>query len=211
MKIYAISGLGADKRVFSYLSLDHEIIPLDWILPLKKEGIESYSKRLAESYNIDQDEDFVLLGLSFGGIVATEMSKIFQPKLTILISSIETKSELSVIFKLAGKSKLLSLIPEALFNPPKRIAHFLFGTKQKKLLNSILNETDLKLAKWSVNELINWKNETKLNNVLKISGSNDKLLPIKDKNAIIIEKGEHFMIVDRAKEISEIINKRLEK
>ena len=35
MKIYGISGLGADKRVFKYLKLDFDFIPIDWIDPLK--------------------------------------------------------------------------------------------------------------------------------------------------------------------------------
>ncbi|MGB0839278.1 MAG: hypothetical protein ACPGXL_04005 [Chitinophagales bacterium] len=33
MKLYGISGLGADQRVFQYLNLDCELIPLDWIEP----------------------------------------------------------------------------------------------------------------------------------------------------------------------------------
>jgi hypothetical protein len=28
MKIYAISGLGADERVFKYLSLKYELVPI---------------------------------------------------------------------------------------------------------------------------------------------------------------------------------------
>ena len=39
MKLYAISGLGADKRVFQYLDLDYELIHIDWIPPLKGERI----------------------------------------------------------------------------------------------------------------------------------------------------------------------------
>ena len=59
---------------------------------------------------------------SFGGLIATEISKILKPKFTILISSVETKNELSRLIKLAGKSNLLELIPEKLLNPPKAFA-----------------------------------------------------------------------------------------
>lgn len=70
-----------------------------------------------------------------------------------------------------------------------------------------MNDTDLNFAKWAVNELLNWKNEDSLANVVKISGSNDKILPPpKNSEIILISGGEHFMIVDRADEISEIIN-----
>lgn len=65
MKIYGISGLGADKRVFEFLTLDDEFIPINWIAPHKKEPIKEYSKRI--STVIDTHNDFCLIGVSFGG------------------------------------------------------------------------------------------------------------------------------------------------
>lgn len=207
MKIYGISGLGADERVFKYLSLKHEIIPLNWIKHDKNESLEHYASRLAAK--IDANEDFGVLGVSFGGLVAVEISKILNPKVTILISSVETKNELGFVIKGLGKMKVVKYLPSKIFNPPKKIAHFLFGTENKELLNKILDDTDLDFTKWAVNKLLNWKNTTHLSSVIKISGTNDKLLPpTKTDNTILIEKGEHFMIVDKAKEISEIINER---
>jgi len=205
MKIYGISGLGADERVFKYLNLKHEIIPLAWIKHDKNESLEHYAKRLAAK--IDANEDFGVLGVSFGGLVAVEISKILNLKVTILISSVETKNELSFLIKGLGKMNVVKYLPSKIFNPPKKIAHFLFGTDNKELLNKILDDTDLDFTKWAINELLNWKNTTPLSSIIKISGTNDKLLPpTKADNTILIEKGEHFMIVDKAKEISDVIN-----
>jgi pimeloyl-ACP methyl ester carboxylesterase len=209
MKIYAISGLGADERVFKYLSLEHELVPIIWIAPKSKESIVEYANRLINEYEIDQDENFGILGVSFGGLIAVEISKLLSPEVTVLISSAETRDDLSGVIKIAGKLKLIELIPERLFNPPKAIAHFLFGTDKKELLNSILDDTDLNFAKWATRELINWQNQIRLPNLIKIGGSKDKLLAPKGKNTIIVEGGEHFMIVDRADEISEIINEKI--
>jgi len=205
MKLYGISGLGADKRVFQNLTIECELIPIDWIEPKKNETIEEYSIRL--SRKINTAEKFGIIGVSFGGLVAIEMSKKMNPTLTILISSAETKKELRVIYRIFGKSKLVNLMPTQLFDPPKKIAHWIFGAKDKQLLNQILDDTDLNFAKWAVKELVNWKNEEKLiNPILKIGGTHDKLIPTKDTNTKLIERGEHFMIVDRANEISEMIN-----
>ncbi|MFK8044468.1 MAG: alpha/beta hydrolase [Crocinitomicaceae bacterium] len=209
MKIYTLSGLGADERVFNYLSIEYELVTISWIKPLIKESIIDYSQRLIDKYDLRNENDFGILGVSFGGLIATEISKILNPIFTILISSAETRDDLNGVIKLAGKSKLIELIPESLFNPPKPIAHFLFGTDKKELLNSILDDTDLKFAKWAIRELMNWENQTKLSNLIKIGGSKDKLLTPKGKNTIVIEGGEHFMIVDRANEISEIINEKI--
>ncbi|TXE11430.1 alpha/beta hydrolase [Algoriphagus aquimarinus] len=205
MRWYGISGLGADKRVFSRLTLDFELISIEWIQPLKNESIEDYSIRL--SHSIDQSIEFGLLAVSFGGLIAVEISKKLNPIMTVLISSAETKQELRPIFRGIGKTRLVTLLPNLFFDPPRKLAHFIFGTNQKELLNSILDDTDLNFAKWAVNELLNWKNTQQLEQVLKISGTNDKLIPpSKDEKIQLINGGEHFMIFDRAEEISKIIN-----
>ena len=209
VKIYGISGLGADKRVFNYLNLENKLTPLDWIEPLKNEPIEKYSKRFAENYGLHKEKEFIIIGVSFGGLIATEISKLYKPKMTILISSAETKRELGEYIRFAGKTKITKILPEQIFALPKRIAQFVFGAEKTELLNSILNDSDLKFTKWAINELVNWKNITKLDNVFKIGGNRDKLLPPKDDSTIIIEGGEHFMIVDKAKEISKILNEQI--
>jgi hypothetical protein len=211
MKIFAISGLGADKRVFKYLTLENEIIPVEWIKPKHKESIIDYSKRLIKEYEIDNSEEFGILGVSFGGLIAIEISKLIKPKFTILISSIETSNELSSLIRFFGKTRIIELIPKKLLNPPKVIAHFLFGTKNKVLLNSIIDDTNLDFTKWAIRELLNWENKSRIKNLIKICGTNDKLLPPKGNNNILIDKGEHFMIVDRAKEISDVINNQIKK
>lgn len=210
MKIYGISGLGADKRVFEYLTLNNKFIPIDWIEPLKNETLSQYSKRL--SAVIHTDEPFCIMGVSFGGLVATEISKQRSPKATILISSAETKHELRPIYRWFGKTGLIRLLPTKMFDPPRKAAHFLFGTQNTQLLNDILDDTDLKFVKWAVHKLITWTNETRLENVLKIVGTKDTLLPPRGtSHHHYIKGGAHFMIVDNAEEISNIINKELVK
>lgn len=205
MKIFAISGLGADKRVFKYLKLDCEIIVIEWISPLKGERIEDYTKRLIDNYKISKKD--CILGVSFGGLIAVELSKLIKLKCTILISSVETKNDLRFIYKLFEKTGIIKLIPISLLNPPKIIANYVFGAKNKELLHEILDDTDLNFAKWAINELIGWKNIQKAEICLKINGNKDKLIPIKQNEAsVIIKNGEHFMIVDKSDEISDTIN-----
>lgn len=210
MKLYGISGLGADKRVFQFLKLDHALVTIDWITPTLGENIKEYSARLAQK--ISEKEQFGIIGVSFGGLVAVEISKILKPDLTILISSAETSNELRTIYRIFGKTKIAKRLPKQLFDPPRALANWAFGTKHQKLLGEILDDTDLDFAKWAVNELLNWNNQEKLTNpVLKIGGTNDKLIPTKEtKNTKIIDQGAHFMIVDHAIEISQIINEEIE-
>jgi len=210
MKLYCISGLGADQRVFDYLTLNYELVPLEWIRPLKKEDITAYATRLSKKINTN--EKYGIIGVSFGGLVATEISKQLKPSCTILISSVETRDELPPIFRFTAKTKLFKLLPTAFFNPPKLIACWFFGTERKALLHQILDDTDLFFAKWAVNELINWKNKDSLtHNCLKIEGEKDRLLPpTKSQKKVLITSGGHLMIVDKAEEISLVINRWLE-
>ena len=208
LKIYAISGLGADRRVFDFLNLDLELVPIDWIEPKKNESIENYAERLSKI--IDTRHDFILMGVSFGGLVAVEISKILKPKLTILISSVATKKEIPKFLKLIGQTEIINLIPKELFNPPLKLAHYLFGARNKNLLNQILQDTDLRFAKWAVQELTKWRNEEHIPNLIRIHGTHDKLLPWKGTgNVELIEEGEHFMIVDHADELSRVINQKI--
>lgn len=54
--------------------------------------------------------------------------------------------------------------------------------------------------------IVNWKNHEKPNGVI-IHGTNDKMLPLKQEAQYKIDGGGHFMIVNRADEISAILEK----
>lgn len=207
--IYAISGLGADERVFNFVNTPYKIVVLKWLKPKYDESLAEYVIRLAEKINIKSDD--VILGVSFGGLIAVELNKILNPILTILVSSVETKNELRKIYRLSGKINFLKYLPENRFKIPLKLAVFLFQAKNKKLLYSILKESDPGLTKWALIKLLKWENEKKAVNCIKISGDRDYLMPIvKDEKTIMIRGGGHFMIVDRADEISTIMNNKIQ-
>src|SRR5687767_12739166 len=111
MKVYFISGLAADKRVFKYISLPAgcEAVHLEWITPQKDETLASYALRLAAAIN--REEPFALVGLSFGGMLATEIAKQYKPAVTILISSVPVAKQLPGYFRMAGKMGLHKFVP----------------------------------------------------------------------------------------------------
>lgn len=206
MKLYLIGGLGADERVFKYLKLNCETQVLKWIEPTPKESISSYSNRLIEQIN--QKEKFGLLGVSFGGIVAIELSKLIKPEKVILISSVETDNQLPRKYVSLGKTKILNVIPNSLIKPPKFLLGFLFGAMNKQLLEQIIEDTNPTFIRWALNSIINWSNKENSIKPIRIHGSNDKLIPLKGK-ALKIPKGGHFMIVDNADEISILVNEQV--
>jgi pimeloyl-ACP methyl ester carboxylesterase len=208
MKIYAISGLGADERAFQFIEFPHEVVHVKWITPLEDEPMGSYAKRLSDQ--IDTSAPFALVGLSFGGMLATEMCKFINPEHTILLSSAETKKEIPWWFKAIGKMKITNLVPGGFVEVPRPLASWFFGTKNPELLDYILEDVDVSFVKWAVKQIMNWDNKTPAKNVLKIYGQSDRVLPPKKGvKAILIKDAGHFMVADNAAEISTIINKEL--
>lgn len=90
-KVYYISGLGADKRAFSFLDLSFcEPVFVDWISPLKKESLKNYALRLRQQIN---EEHPVVVGVSFGGMLAAEMAKADEQMKVIIIASNKSADE----------------------------------------------------------------------------------------------------------------------
>ncbi len=203
MKVYAISGLGADKRVFDFLELNFHLIHIDWIQNKPKESIENYALRLSKK--IDSSEEFMLIGLSFGGLIATEISKILKTKKLILISSVSVKSEIPLLYRLLGKTRIMNIIPVFFLEKSNMLLTYMFGTNKKQLLTDIIEDSSAQFSKWCIIELMNWKNTVAPKNIFKINGEKDKLLPSKNSH-VIIKNGGHLMIVDKADELSKILN-----
>jgi len=167
-----------------------------------------YAVRLMSQ--IDQSNPVILLGVSFGGLVAVEVAKRLNPIQTILISTVEIKKDLRKFYRVMGKTGLVNIIPSSFFIPPKALTDRYVGAKNKELLRAILDDTDPKFVKWAVRQLIRWQNNTAIKNTLKINGNNDLLMPHRmNRNQIFVEGGKHFIVVDQADEVSNIINKSL--
>ena len=203
MKLYLIGGLGADHRVFEYLKLEVPTYIIKWNKPHKKEPIVKYAERLI--VQIDTSEKFAIAGVSFGGILAIEISKIVIPQSLILISSVIESSQLPRIYVSIGKLGVLKLVPNLFIKPPTFLSTYFFGAQNKKLLQQIINDTSPVFIRWALNKILEWKSSSLLIPTLRIHGTNDKIIPLKG-NALQIKNGGHFMVVDRAKEISMLIN-----
>ena len=112
MTLYLIGGLGADERVFKYLNINVKTQIINWILQEPNEELKSYAKRLTEQIN--KNEEFAILGVSFGGIIAIEMAKFIRPKKLILISSVESSNQLPKHLITMGKTMVLEMLPNSL-------------------------------------------------------------------------------------------------
>ena len=208
MKAYFISGLAADERVFKYIDLGsgYEIVHLTWITPLRDESLPAYAARLAE--RIDTREPFVLVGLSFGGMLVTEIAKLHKPVKTILLASIPTSRQLPGYFRVAGALRLHKVIPIQLIKTAARLKRFITNetSADKKLIWQVINESDPVLIRWSMGAILAWKNEEIPATVYQIHGTRDELLPLRyTRPQHVIPKAGHLFILTRAQEVNKIL------
>lgn len=210
MKIYCLSGLGADKKAFQNIHIKGAtLVHIEWLSPLPKETMASYAKRLYEE-NIVED-DYYLMGLSFGGMLAQEFSKIHQPKRLILLSTIPSSGSLPIYLRFLGKLRFHHILPNRVIKSVNFITRYLFGTQDprvEKLFRQIQADTDPKYIRWAIGTIVNWKNSVTVN-ALRVHGSKDKLLPLKFEVDHIVQGGGHLMLIDHSEEVNKAISEYL--
>jgi pimeloyl-ACP methyl ester carboxylesterase len=212
LKAYFISGLGADKKVFQKIKLPqgYEPIYLDWIPPQKDESLVDYARRFSSL--IKNDGAFVLIGLSFGGMLACELARLRNPMKTIIISSIASSDELPWYFKKAGSIGLHKYVPVKLLGAATMLKNMMgAATKEDKaIIYRYAKFVDPDLVRWSLNAIINWKQSERLPGIVHLHGTNDHMLPLRYTHPDhIIKNGGHLMIFNKADEVNRILGEVL--
>lgn len=212
MKVYFISGLAADSRVFKHIQLPvgFETIYLDWINPHKNESLQSYALRLAEK--IIPNERFVLIGLSMGGMIASEIAKKYKPVATILVSSASTHRQFPGRFRVAYFFRLHKVVPANFFKSTSLIKR-LFTTESpedKKVIREIIKDSDPAFIRWALGAILRWRNEEQPESLWHIHGTRDEVLPFRKTNPThTIKKGTHLMVMSRAAELNKFLHEVL--
>jgi pimeloyl-ACP methyl ester carboxylesterase len=213
-KIFLISGLGADTRVYNNIELNnHDVVYVDWIEPHQTDTLTTYSQKLIYHYNIIPKS--VVLGNSLGGMIAIEIAKIIPLEKMILISSIKTSEEEPRYFGLLRSLPFYKLIPVKLFNTMEPLIKPFFGRMNPNdnwLFVDMLKNSSPVFLKWAMYAVLHWKNNIVPANTYQITGDKDLVFPQKRiKGSIIMKGGTHIMIFEKAKEISKILNRILKK
>jgi esterase/lipase len=207
-KIYCISGLGADERAFAKLHIEgYEMVHLAWLMPAKNETIGQYAKRMSENI---KDENPVLMGLSFGGIMSIEIARHVTAEKVILISSVKSSKEIPLWMKLAGRLKLNKLMPMRPYKILEPLQNYNLGAstpEEKEMANTFRKNVSQLYLDWAINQVLNWKNDWQPASLYHIHGNADRLFPIKKINAdFIIHNAGHLMIMNKAKEVNRYLN-----
>lgn len=210
--VYFMPGMSANSLIFERIKLPREFKShfLEWIQPEKNESLNSYAKRL--SLKIVHDNP-ILIGVSFGGVIVQEISKIIDVRKLIIISSIKSKKEMSNSMKFAKKTKSYKLLPVSWLDDFESLMAFVFGPKIKRRLDlyrKYLSVRNKHYLEWSIEKIINWDQEKSLENVIHIHGTKDSIFPVNNiKNYIPVENGDHAIILKNADWLNDYFSENL--
>ncbi len=213
--VYFIPGLGTGPRIFEYVSLPEEKFDLhylDWLVPESQdESLAHYAKRMADEI---KDELPVLIGVSFGGILAQEMRKLIPVRKTIIISSLRSQAEFPRRLKWMRLLRLYRLLPTRKLSNIDDFTRFSFHQTVKKkaeLYNRYMSVRDEKYLNWAIKTILHWKEKEVADDIVHIHGTRDEIFPIRYvRDCIPIDGGTHAMIITKAKKISTLIMKTLD-
>ncbi|WP_405397447.1 alpha/beta hydrolase [Maribacter sp. Asnod2-G09] len=205
--VYCMPGMAASPAIFEYIKLPEESFELhflEWSIPLKGISFVDYAKNMCSKI---QHNNVVLLGVSLGGLLVQEMSKYIEVRKVIIVSSVKTRYELPKRMIFSRYTGVHKLLPTGLVNNVELLAKYAFGesvTKRLSLYEKYLSVRDKSYIDWSINELVNWKQEVPCEKLVHIQGEKDPVFPIENcGNCIHVPNGTHTMIIHRAKWFNE--------
>ncbi len=209
--VYCFPGQGSDARLFDSIKLDsnYEKKVIEYGTPAKGQSMKDFAKDLV--LKIDTSSEFILVGVSLGGMICTELSKILKPRATILISSAENSKELPWRYRFQKVIPLYKLIPKKLVKLGAKILQPVVEpdrNKNKEVFKSMIASKDPVYLKRTIEMIIGWEREYCDSSIIRIHGDNDHTIPHRNINKIdyLIKDGSHMMTLTRGDEISRILN-----
>ncbi len=204
-----LPGLNGDLRIFDRLASQlSPSIAIAWIAPLRRESIAAYAERL--SMSVPRTEDEVVVGVSFGGIIAREFAAYRRSKACVLIASIRDGSQLSLTQH--AMRLFTPLITESALATVGAIASSaspFIGASSTRIAMKLAGENGA-WRRWALASMLRWQASSKLDQtpLFQIHGDCDSTFSIANVSPdFMIEGGGHLIALTHAEEIAREIKR----
>ena len=210
MPLYLLPGLGFDDRIYSKIDFgNHLVSAINWIEPAPNEPIAVYAGKMAAG--IAESEEVILIGHSFGGMMAQEIAALRPVSRIILLNSIKSRAEMPFFFKMAGPLGLYHLFTQSgtiRSLPLWGKQHGYESPEEVELFTSMVRKHSNRYLQWALKSLSGWQgvNIPAETSLYQINGRRDKTFPfsqIKTPDAVL--DGGHFMVYKQP----EVVGKRI--
>lgn len=203
--------MGADEKVFANIRVDNaRLVHVSWPEYDEHDELPCYAQKIAAMI---PEENPVLLGVSFGGMLGVEIAKIRAVRKLFIVSSSKTSCEIPHFGRFMKTVMMSGKLPGFFYTWPNKYLLKLFGAEteeEKQLLRNVLHDSDGLFMRWAMKAIQLWRNTEYTEQVVHIHGDADKIItPEFIHPDYWIKGGTHIMIYNRADEISAIINKEL--
>ncbi len=213
-RVVLLSGMGADARMFAnQLRAFPSAVCTPWIEPQQDERLPSYAKRLAAQID---DDRCVLVGASFGGFVAAEMTRHMRNRALVLIGSVRSPAELPPnIRALRRFAKLSAKLPFSALRPLGRLICLAPDSSLKQSTKDILrqaSDADARFLRWACGAVLTWQENARPIPcpVYQIHGSADRILPARNtKPTHIIRGGGHVLSMTHTEQVNQLLGEVL--
>lgn len=207
--IYLLAGQGADERLFKKLTFSEEycVNYIEYTTPTYETSLKEYALTLSQQ--IDKSKPFILIGVSLGGMLATEMTDFLQPEKTIIMASAKNTNELPrtfnfqkkvPLYKLAGKRnvKFGARFLQPIVEPDRR--------KESATYKAMLDDKDPEFLLRTIPMIMTWERTTHNEDIIHIHGTKDHTIPYKNvKCDYTIDGGSHMMTLTQSDKLNELL------
>ncbi len=191
--IYLLPGMTREYPVFARLiPLLRNATVIQLIDPEHHESLRSYAARMSKHLS----PDGYLVGVSFGGIVAAEVSRIIRPQGCVLVSSVCGPHQLPPwlrVCRMIGRrhgAAILNMVGHAAGVVPRRV-----GSRSIIRLGK-LSGTKGAWHRWATSAVLDWQPDPRPFDfpVLQIHGDADRTFPIRYIGAdVVVSGGGHAL------------------
>ena len=205
--IYLLPGMNSHYPVYSrLLPLVENVKVVDFIEPEPRESLPSYAERMSCYF----DTAAYIGGVSFGGILAQEISRIIKPRGCLLISTIVGPHQLPPSvrgFRAIGRrtySNAHKLLCRSASFVPRRIR-----TSATYRIGRLAGENG-NWQRWATGAILDWNPDVGSIPVptLQIHGDADRTFPINLTTPdIIVPTGRHALPVSHPEEVAAAIHR----
>ncbi|MCB1277641.1 alpha/beta hydrolase [Prosthecobacter sp.] len=213
--VYLIPGLGADSRTFEgpWFGLPGCIRP-DWPGYQGEASIAAVARFVADAWKIPQDA--VLVGTSFGGMIACEIAKFTSVKTLVLVASSDSAKDFATTSRMMLLTHLIPLRPvqwalKCLAFTPKLLGNPRLSPHSQALLTSIRMFTDCQPSFYRdmFKAMFMWDGLAgSTTEVIRIHGRNDHVVVPPPKVDLSLDGG-HLIAMTHARQCVDYLQTRL--
>ncbi len=201
LRLYLIPGTGADHRLFHALDLsDYDTVNVKLPIAYRRETMAGYAARIARE-QFDTTRPFGILGVSLGGMVATELAEQLRPEHVVIVASAKTRDELPPGYRLGRSLPAYRMVGGRTmrwFTKRAQPKMEPMADAQRDLFIEMIYAKDPKFLQRAVGLMVRWERTEAPPNVTHVHGTLDRTLPYRfARPDITVEDEGHMLTYSR--------------